>query len=34
MTMGVACRNALAKLKIHAEAGVEAVRAMDDQRIV
>ena len=34
MTMGVACRNALAKLKIHAEAGVEAVRAMDDQRII
>jgi hypothetical protein len=29
MTMRVACRNALAKLKIHAEAGVEAVRAMD-----
>jgi hypothetical protein len=33
LTMTVACHNALAKLKIHAEEGVEAVRAVQGKLI-
>jgi hypothetical protein len=34
LTMSVACHNGLAKLKIHAEEGVEAVMAEEGKAIV